>query len=130
MDKFYERFPDAKKQAEYSKLEFVLPPELIALDGLLSQITVHTFKYVEYNSKKRIWQIDEHDLSSAFLRYQRWARTPDQIKRWEFAKNYADYLNQIAGPIALRQFTNPIMTHHARLGYVPDPNFVFGDYKH
>lgn len=132
LDLFLKKNPDAGKLYAISDTKFKYGSDLLELERLLSQMNLHSFKFVEYRKQVDRWMVDKNDLHNACEKYRRYAETEDQRQRWKFAQQYCDFLtNELkAGPLAMRKFVGEIMVYVPGQGYVPNVNFVTNSYQH
>lgn len=133
LQKFFERFPEAERQSQYSKIEFAIPPDLEELQRLLTSISPRSFELVCWDKKSKGWAIDETDLAAKSDRYRTFIETETELRLWEAANRFCETLNGLGiGSEARKKFVNPLFKIDLIPGegyrLCPDPRGVKSNY--
>jgi hypothetical protein len=126
---FADRFPEAKRLSEFSKIEFHLPPDLQELERLLASIGPRSFELVCWDKKSKGWAIDQSDLAAKSDKYRTFIESEAELKLWEAANNFCAVLNGLGiGAESRKKFTSPLLKIDSVPGkgwqLCPDPRGV------
>jgi hypothetical protein len=133
---FFEIYPAGRDQLKYSSIKFNYPDHLQALETLLQKTSVRSFEMVLFNSKAKAWQPDTEDIDQRSEVYRQYASGAEQVSRYKFSKQVADYLNNQLRPgsqARKRFLESEIVTNVVEAGqltFAPNPRFIFSDYTY
>ncbi len=132
MEKFYSIYEAAREQQKYSRVEWKLPDDLIALRDTLTNISPRVFEMVTFENGR--WIIDAEDLQAKIEtgRFRTYASSPDEIARYNAAKQIADFINTMELDTFNRNlFVGALLevrVVNGKYALSPNPKFVFGSH--